>query len=350
MKNPKLVFAAVLAVVFCFAGYNVWSYFKEQQAVQAAEDLRTEQRRVERDAERKRKAEEQSAQRVLDNETSEAARLAEEARKAELAKERKEARIKAEAEAELRRVQQEEEKAAKKAQRLADRTKKARTLTRVPEVRSEVLVELSKLSPRYVLDKPEEFLEATFGPKNLSSRSGQRFMIYDGTNSMMLFAIIAQDTKVLDALIEIGMDVNAANEGGFTPLMFASAYASPEITRYLIERGADINAQAYIMDLNALHMAALKNPEPAMIKVLLDAGLTVESPVQNGYTPLQLAATDNRNLEVVEALIDQGADIGVYDQNGKSVLAAVEKRIDGTGDIYIKISDDVNARVLSKLK
>ena len=111
MKNPKFVFAAVLAVVFCFAGYNVWSYFKEQQAVQAAEDLRTEQRRVERDAERKRKAEEQNAQRALDNGASEAARLAEEARKAELAKERKEARINAEADAELRRAQQEEEKA-----------------------------------------------------------------------------------------------------------------------------------------------------------------------------------------------------------------------------------------------
>lgn len=349
MKNPKLVFAAVLAVVFCFAGYNVWSYFKEQQVIQAAEDLRIEQRRADREAERQRKAEKLEAQNAADREAKERAQIAEDERKAQEAEERKAARIKAEADAELRSATKEAEKVADRAERLAERAKKARTLNSVPEIRHEVLVELSKLSPRYVQDKPEEFLGVTFDPNNLGSRSERRFMVHEGTDALMLFSIIDQDRTVLEALIGIGMDVNAANEKGFTPLMFAAAYAYPETVQYLIGQGADINAKAYIMDVNALHLAALKNPDPEMIDVLLDAGLSVEGPIQNGYTPLLLAASDNRNLEVVERLIERGADVSVYDDKGKSVKAVVQDRIDGVGDIYVRISDELNKRILNKL-
>lgn len=349
MNNRKYIIAGVVAVLFLFAGYNLYSYFKTQQAIQIEQDQQAENRRIERDAERQRKATELAAQRAEDNEADERERLAEEERQAVEAERRAEARIKAEADAELRRTEAENEKVEKRAERLALRTKNARTITHVPEIRSEILLELGKLSPRYVQDKPEEFLDTSFGPRSLSSRSDRRFMVHDGTNSMMLFAIIAQDTRVLDALIEIGMDVNAPNEGGFTPLMFAAAYGSPQIARYLINQGADIDAQAYVMDLNPLHMAALKNPDPAMIEVLLDAGLSIESPVLNGYTPLLLAASDNRNLEVVEALIDLGADISVYDEDGKSVQSVVQDRIHGSGDMYVRITDEVNARILEKL-
>ena len=52
MKNPKLIFAIVLSVVFCFAGYNLWSYFKEQQAIQIEEDRLAEEWRIQREQER----------------------------------------------------------------------------------------------------------------------------------------------------------------------------------------------------------------------------------------------------------------------------------------------------------
>lgn len=349
MKNPKLVFAAVIGVIFCFAGYNVWSYFKEQQVIQAAEDLRIEQRRAERAAEQKRKSEELEAQRIADSEAKERARLAEEARKAEEAERRKEARIKAEAEEEVRRAAKKAEHAAQRAERLAEKTRKARTVTHVPEIRQDILIEIAKLSPRYIQDKPEEFRGVTYRALDLNSRSDRRFMVYDGMNAMMLFSIVDQDSKLLQALIDIGMDVNASNEGGFTPLMFAAAYANPETARFLIEQGADINAQAYVMDLNALHMAALKNPDPKMVEVFLDAGISPESPVQNGYTPLQLAASNSSNIEVVEALIERGANIDVYDNEGKSLKAVVQEKINSAYS-YRFISDEVNARVLEKLE
>lgn len=349
MNKRNLIIASVIGVIFLFAGFNLYSYFKEQQAIQAAEDLRVEQRQIARDAERKQKAEELEAQRTADREAKEQARLEREAREAEEAQLRKEARIKAEAEAERRKAEQENERAEQDAKRLAERTKEARTLTRVPEIRSEILLELSKLSPRYAVDHPDEFLKATFGPQNLSSRADQKIMVHDGTTPLMLYAVIAKDTKLLETLIGIGLDVNATNEGGFSPLMFAAAYGTPDTVRYLIEQGADLNAKAYIMDLNALHLAALRNPNPAMIDVLLDAGLSIESPVLNGYTPILLAASDTKNLEVVETLIERGADIGVYDEDGATLHSIVQKRINGGGDRYVRISDEVDARILQKL-
>ncbi len=211
MNKRNLIIASVIGVIFLFAGFNLYSYFKEQQAIQAAEDLRIEQRQIARDAERKKKAEALEAQRAADNAAQEQARLDREAREAEEAQLRQEAWIKAEAEAERRQAQKEQERAEQDAKRLADRTKKARTLTRVPEIRSEVLFELSKLSPRYAEDHPDEFLKATFGPQNLSSRADNKIMVHDGTTPLMLYAIIAEDTKLLETLIGIGLDVNAAN-------------------------------------------------------------------------------------------------------------------------------------------
>lgn len=347
--NRNLIIASVIGIVFLFAGYNLYSYFKDQQAIQAAEDLRAEERRAEREAERARVSAELEAQRLKSEQAKEQARIAEEARKAEEAELRQQARLKAEADAELRRAEKRAEQAAQSAERLAEKTRKARTITHVPEIRREILVEIAKLSPRYIQDKPEEFRDVTYSALELNSRSDRRFMVYDGMNALMLFSIIDQDRKLLQALIDIGMDVNVSNEGGFTPLMFAAAYAYPETARFLIEQGADINAQAYVMDLNALHMAALKNPDPKMVEVLLDAGLSLESSVQNGYTPLQLAASDNSNIEVVEALIDRGANINVYDDKGKSVKSVVEERIN-SADSYRFISKEVNARILQKLE
>ena len=46
-----------------------------------------------------------------------------------------------------------------------------------------------------------------------------------------------------DILIDAGVDVNATNEADFTALHCAAFSGLPEVVRYLVERGADINAR-----------------------------------------------------------------------------------------------------------
>ena len=43
---------------------------------------------------------------------------------------------------------------------------------------------------------------------------------------------------------EMGFDVNARDDGGFTPLHFAAARGDHEMMRYLVEKGADIKARS----------------------------------------------------------------------------------------------------------
>lgn len=131
--------------------------------------------------------------------------------------------------------------------------------------------------------------------------------------------------------------------------MFASAYSTPEVVQFLVERGADVLAKATRQNLNALHIASLFNPKPDVIDVLLEVGISIDSKINNGFTPLLLAATDNRNLEVAERLAVKGADKGAYDSKGRTVLKIIAARIRGVGDEYFKISMGTNGRVMNLL-
>ena len=63
-----------------------------------------------------------------------------------------------------------------------------------------------------------------------------------------------------------------------------------------------------------------------------------------------LAASDNKNLEVVERLAQLGADLGVYDQNGTNAQGIIRNRIKGDGDLYTLITPEFNERVLRALE
>ena len=87
-----------------------------------------------------------------------------------------------------------------------------------------------------------------------------------------------------------------------------------------------------------------------MIDALLSAGMDIDAKTENGYTPLILAASDNKNLEVVEQLALKGSDKTAYDQKGRTALKIIEARIRGDGDEYVRISDSVNERILGELQ
>ena len=81
-----------------------------------------------------------------------------------------------------------------------------------------------------------------------------------------------------------GVDVNAKDKYGLTPLHHAAWQGRNEIVELLIANGADVNAKDV-----------------------------------DGGTPLHEAASDGRK-EVVELLIDNGADVNVKDDRGMTPL------------------------------
>jgi hypothetical protein len=343
MTNRKWIFAGLIGLVFVFAGYNLYSYFKEQQAIQLEEDRLAEERRVQREAERQAAIAAEEAERAAREAEAEAQRLEEE----RLAEERRLAR---EAEREAERLEAERQQAEREAARLAERVARARTRERIEEVPQELIEQIGGLSSRYITDNPGEFLTQRFDGNTFGPNTNFERLIRGETDSLMLVSAISSNANQIAALIEIGLDVNGANAAGFTPLMFAAAYNTPEMVETLIAQGADLDARAYVQDFTPLHVAAMFNPNPDVIDVLVKAGADLEATTENPMTPLLLACTDNPNLEVAERLASLGADTTAYSPDGITAHGLCSARVRGEGDRYVRISDEVDARILAALE
>jgi ankyrin repeat protein len=92
-----------------------------------------------------------------------------------------------------------------------------------------------------------------------------------------------------------------ANYYGDTPLAIAASYnANPEVLRFLIASGADVNA-ADESKMTPLMRAARENPNPEVLEVLMDAGADVLATDSDGKNALDYSK-GNRKLHGSKAL------------------------------------------------
>ena len=129
---------------------------------------------------------------------------------------------------------------------------------------------------------------------------------YDG--NMSHAAAFSGNSKVLRKLIEYGFtDIDAENNGGYTPLHCASDIGNlsgGSVLRLLLEHGAGINVRA-TDGRTPLHIASTTGMLEAM-HVLLEHGADVEVKNNDGKTALQVAASRGRD-KAVELLREHGA-------------------------------------------
>jgi ankyrin repeat protein len=86
-------------------------------------------------------------------------------------------------------------------------------------------------------------------------------------------------------LIAVGANVNAATEGGKTPLHGAAAFGHEAVVQALLKVGANVNA-ADQDGRTPLHEAAAKGPG-AVVEMLLKAGANVNAVTKDGSTNLR---------------------------------------------------------------
>ena len=97
-------------------------------------------------------------------------------------------------------------------------------------------------------------------------------------------AVITENLEALKQHIAAGTNINEKDPfGGSSPLISASVFGKPEMARFLIDAGADINFQNNDGS-TALHTAAFFC-RPEIVKMLLDKGADKTIKNKYGATP-----------------------------------------------------------------
>lgn len=107
---------------------------------------------------------------------------------------------------------------------------------------------------------------------------------------------------------------------GFTALHYACFFGGPEVTKLLLEHGAEPNAPAENPShVRPLHSAAAAR-DAASAALLLAAGADPDAQQAGGYTALH-AAAQHDDEELAAALLRAGADPSVRDEKGADAAA-----------------------------
>lgn len=174
-----------------------------------------------------------------------------------------------------------------------------------------------------------------------------------GGETILHFQVIEDNVNIVRSLIRLGANVNATKSDGTTPLIDAVFLSHIEIIRMLLDNGANIDAKRKD-GRTALHIAADRESCAKAIRILLQRGAnfklrtttTGETPLgiacfgnvissvreliefepnldssadSSGLSPLMLAS-ENGHIEIINLLLDKGANINHGDQNGDTAL------------------------------
>ncbi len=141
---------------------------------------------------------------------------------------------------------------------------------------------------------------------------------------------------VVELLIKNGADVNETNNHGATALMWASAYNHIEIVKCLVKNNADVNIKNK-EDCTALIWASrYDNAEIVEYLIKNDANIDVKN--KEGLTALMLASTHG-SVKAIKILIENRANVLIRDDEGynaitmardektkKTIIDAIDKR------------------------
>ena len=133
--------------------------------------------------------------------------------------------------------------------------------------------------------------------------------------SKQLFSAAKQgDGKEIQRITKRGANVNVLTNHGSTPLHFAISESAVDA---LVSGGALINIRNQAGD-TPLHVA-IKNRRESAIKALIRNGAQVNIENNDGNTPLHLAVMGKLRVNVVEWLLNAGADMNSL--SGRNVTA-----------------------------
>ncbi|MEI0610067.1 ankyrin repeat domain-containing protein [Brachyspira pilosicoli] len=163
--------------------------------------------------------------------------------------------------------------------------------------------------------------------------------------SALIYASENGNLNIMQYLIDNGIDVNGkADDNGDTPLLWAVTGENPyEASKLLIENGANVNATNYGGVAPATILAA---STPKVVKLLKDNGADLDTKFLDYYPPIAIAAGAG-NLEIVKALVENGADVNYYpnDINYTAIFHAIDQHNYEVAEYLFKNGVDLNIKM-----
>ena len=138
----------------------------------------------------------------------------------------------------------------------------------------------------------------------------------------LMYAVARNDIEMVKVLLELGADVNAESETGWTAVMFAIYYGWLEMAEFLVKSGADLEARDKKHD-RTIFMRASYNGYIGMVKTLANEfDVNINARDKDGYTAYMLARSKKR---------DEGDK---YDQVVAFLESLGEDRVEFTKEDY----------------
>jgi ankyrin repeat protein len=132
--------------------------------------------------------------------------------------------------------------------------------------------------------------------------------------TVLITAIEVDNSKIIDLLLSENSDLSQSDSNNKTALMHAVEGTSPSNIAKLIAKGADVNQM--VVDSSAIMEATILN-KPSILEILIkDHNANIDLQDLSGKTSVM----KSKDIMVLKILIQQGADLSLVDNQGKSTM------------------------------
>src|SRR5256885_3921208 len=146
----------------------------------------------------------------------------------------------------------------------------------------------------------------------------------DNSRDTLFAAIQRGASGEVGRLLNSGVSPNVVDAEGTPAVMAATLFANAEIVELLLKRGADPD-KADASGSTALMWAV---PDVEKVRLLVARGANVNAKSSTERTPLLVAASLPRTVDVLRILLDRGAALRAQDAAGATALALAVRSAD----------------------
>jgi ankyrin repeat protein len=137
--------------------------------------------------------------------------------------------------------------------------------------------------------------------------------------------VLGKIDEVRSAVDGDASKVNMLSPDGFTPAGLAAFFRQGAVLRFLVDRGADVRAQAANAQRVAPIHASAARQDIETVRFLIERGADVNARQAGGFAPLHTAAFHG-DRELAETLLAAGADPSQPTDEGATAHALASER------------------------